>query len=230
MSVHLLNFSDHQESQSANFPRFPCSPSPPSVSLPLSLLRPFVSLRTSVCAQGAVSEAEAARLMRAVMRVVAECHARGVVHRDVKASNFLFLSASPADSPLVAIDFGLAAFCRPGERLRDVAGSPCYVAPEVLKRQSGRGYAHSADVWSAGVLFHLLLSARPPFDGPSIVDVFRAVASAPLDLESRAPWAGVSAEAKHLLAAMLSRDPDARPTAQQVLEHKWFQMHSSAEC
>ncbi|CAI5489697.1 unnamed protein product [Closterium sp. Naga37s-1] len=175
------------------------------------------SIHDYIASKGVVSEAEAARLMRAVMRVVAECHARGVVHRDVKASNFLFLSAFPADSPLVAIDFGLAAFCRPDERLRDVAGSPCYVAPEVLKRQSGRGYAHSADVWSAGVLFHLLLSARLPFDGPSIVDVFRAVASAPLDLESRAPWAGVSAEAKHLLAAMLSRDPDARPTAQQVL-------------
>ncbi|GJP46965.1 hypothetical protein CLOM_g6200 [Closterium sp. NIES-68] len=199
------------------------------------------SLQDYIASKGAVSEAEAARLMRAVVEVVAGCHARGMVHRDVKASNFLFLSPLPSSPlptaphpssphpppPLVAIDFGLAAFCRPGERLHDVAGSPCYVAPEVLKRQSGRGYAHAVDVWSAGVLMHLMLSGALPFDGPSIVEVFKAVANAPLDLTSGAAWAQVSGDAKDLLASMLCRDPNARPTAQQVLEHRWFQMHST---
>ena len=44
--------------------------------------------------------------------------------RDVKPSNFLFLSEH-ADAPLKAIDFGMATYCNPGQKLDDKAGDPC---------------------------------------------------------------------------------------------------------
>ncbi|CAI7868656.1 unnamed protein product [Closterium sp. NIES-53] len=182
------------------------------------------SLKDRIAQKGAMSEREAARVMRSVVSVLAYCHDRGIVHRDVKDCNFIFLSNDPA-SPLVAIDFGLATFYSPDKRLHEVAGSPCFVAPEVLRVRGGGGYGPEVDVWSAGVLLHLLLAGRVPFDGVTIMDVFRAVASAPLDLESPA-LQSLSPEAKDLLTLMLCRDVSKRPSAHDILGHPWLAQDS----
>jgi calcium-dependent protein kinase len=106
------------------------------------------------------------------------------MHRDLKPENFLFVNKSE-ESPLKAIDFGLSVFFKPGttataspsqalftltymassvragDRFTEVVGSGCYMAPEVLKRS----YGPEIDVWSAGVILHILLCGFPPFWG-----------------------------------------------------------------
>lgn len=62
--------------------------------------------------------AAAAKIVRDILQTVAQCHCRGVIVRDVKPDNFLFLNAEP-NSPLRAIDFGLAEYCKRGETLTD---------------------------------------------------------------------------------------------------------------
>eukprot|EP00879_Flechtneria_rotunda_P030753 GHRR01033426.1.p3 GENE.GHRR01033426.1~~GHRR01033426.1.p3 ORF type:complete len:119 (+),score=41.89 GHRR01033426.1:1426-1782(+) len=57
------------------------------------------------------------------------------------------------------VDFGLADHCKPGQLLTERAGTPYYVAPEVL-RQS---YSFPADIWSAGVTAYQLLTGRLPW-------------------------------------------------------------------
>ncbi|WP_240440884.1 protein kinase domain-containing protein, partial [Pseudomonas aeruginosa] len=52
-------------------------------------------------------EADAARLIRAVLRTAAQCHSRGIVFRDIKPDNFLF-KTNDENAPLKATDFGLA--------------------------------------------------------------------------------------------------------------------------
>ncbi|GMP31921.1 hypothetical protein CsSME_00005931 [Camellia sinensis var. sinensis] len=61
------------------------------------------------------SEKDAAVIVRQMLKVAAECHLHGLVHRDMKPENFLFKSKKE-DSPLKATDFGLSDFIRPGER------------------------------------------------------------------------------------------------------------------
>lgn len=65
--------------------------------------------------------------------------------RDIKPDNFLFLDRRD-NSPLLMIDFGLACHCAPGQNLTDRAGTPIYVAPEVLKQR----YGLPSDLWSVG--------------------------------------------------------------------------------
>eukprot|EP00775_Hariotina_reticulata_P009371 gene9371-9534_t len=97
-------------------------------------------------------------LIADILRGVAQCHAKGVVLRDIKPDNFLFLNQRD-DAPLKMVDFGLAAYCQPDQLLTERAGTPCYVAPEVL-RQS---YCFPADIWSVGITAYQLLTGRFPW-------------------------------------------------------------------
>ena len=166
--------------------------------------------------EGHLSERRAAGVMRAVLTMLAACHLAGVVHRDIRPENLMF--ASPRrDAPLVAVDFGSAAYCAPGQLLSELAGSLYYVAPEVLLRR----YGPPADVWSAGVLMHVLLSGTLPFLAPTEAGTYAAVLAAKLHL-SHAPWPALSRPARNLLRALLQRDPAARPTAAAALSHPWL--------
>ena len=57
--------------------------------------------------QGTVTEKKIARIIRSILRFITQCHAKGVIYRDVKPDNFLFLSKDD-NSPLRATDFGLS--------------------------------------------------------------------------------------------------------------------------
>lgn len=57
--------------------------------------------------EGALTEARVADIIRSVLRFIAQCHAKGIIYRDVKPDNFLFLTPAE-DSPIRATDFGLS--------------------------------------------------------------------------------------------------------------------------
>ncbi|KAL6784790.1 hypothetical protein ACKKBF_B03225 [Auxenochlorella protothecoides x Auxenochlorella symbiontica] len=170
------------------------------------------------------SEAQVARHFRAMARFLAHCHALGVVHRDVKLENFLLSTPDPATAEIKAADFGLSQFLRPGHSMRAVVGSAYYMAPEVLRRD----YATPADVWSLGVVLHILLSGLAPFWGDTEAEVWAAAERARLDF-SVEPWPRVSAPARALVKSMLRRDPARRPTAAQLCRHPWVTGQQSAE-
>ncbi len=172
--------------------------------------------------RGHLSERDAAGLMRTIVAVVAHCHSLGVIHRDLKPENFLLASAAP-DAPLKATDFGLSVFYKPGQVFTDIVGSAYYVAPEVLRRS----YGPHADIWSCGVILYILLSGVPPFWGETEQQIFDAILKGDLDLES-APWPAISASAKDCVRRMLTQDPAARATADEVLQHAWMRENGSA--
>ncbi|XWS29196.1 hypothetical protein CRYUN_Cryun24cG0007900 [Craigia yunnanensis] len=168
------------------------------------------------------SEKDAAVVVRQMLKVAAECHLRGLVHRDMKPENFLFKSTRE-DSPLKATDFGLSDFIRPGKRFQDIVGSAYYVAPEVLKRRSGP----ESDVWSIGVITYILLCGKRPFWDKTEDGIFKEVLKNKPDFR-RKPWPTISNSAKDFVKKLLVKDPRARLTAAQALSHQWVREGGNA--
>ncbi|WOL05199.1 calcium-dependent protein kinase 4 [Canna indica] len=168
------------------------------------------------------SEKDAAIVVRQMLKVAAECHLHGLVHRDMKPENFLFKSTKE-DSPLKATDFGLSDFIKPGKKFHDIVGSAYYVAPEVLKRKSGP----ESDVWSIGVITYILLCGRRPFWDRTEDGILKEVLKNKPDFR-RKPWPTVSTSAKDFVKKLLVKHPRVRLTAAQALSHPWVREGGSA--
>lgn len=100
-------------------------------------------------------------VLRALLSALAYAHARGVIHRDVKAENVLF---DEADRPLLA-DFGIALRRGYGTRVTMVGlavGSTAYMAPEQAR---GQQVDFRADLYSVGVLAWEMLNGSLPYRG-----------------------------------------------------------------
>ncbi|BAT81903.1 serine/threonine-protein kinase PEPKR2-like [Vigna umbellata] len=168
--------------------------------------------------EGPCSEHVAAWILKEVMMVVKYCHDMGVVHRDIKPENVLITGTGM----IKLADFGLAIRICEGQNLKGVAGSPAYVAPEVLL---GR-YSEKVDIWSSGVLLHALLVGFLPFKGDSQDAVFEEIKNFKLDFQTGV-WESISKPARDLVGRMLTRDVSARITADEVLSHPWILFYTA---
>ena len=97
----------------------------------------------------------------------------GVVHRDIKPENVLIYSdAGDGKVGVKLTDFGFATFCNPVRGLQQRLGSPMYMAPEIVKDEH---YSCKVDIWSIGVITHVLLTGCPPFFGKTKIDIYDAI-------------------------------------------------------
>ena len=150
-----------------------------------------------------------------VARALAEAHARGIVHRDVKPSNLLINAAGRVK----VLDFGLAlrrggpaapTDSTASATVRDVAGTLAYMAPEQAK---GLPVDARADVHAFGAVLYELLSGRRAFEGQTAWEIAGAVLhreAPPLELEAADPRAP---ELAALVARLLAKEPSARPAS-----------------
>ena len=89
-------------------------------------------------------------------------HQKGIVHRDIKLDNVLINSIDEEEFHVKIADFGLACYLPQCGRLSEKCGTPCYVAPEILK---GEGYSTLCDMFSLGSLMFGLVTGRYLFKG-----------------------------------------------------------------
>jgi len=92
-------------------------------------------------------------------------HQKGIVHRDIKLDNVLINRIEEEEFNVKIADFGLATFIPEGDevpKLHEKCGTPCYVAPEILRDE---GYDTKCDIFSCGSLMFGLLTGRYLFKG-----------------------------------------------------------------
>ena len=154
-------------------------------------------------------------------------HKQGVVHRDLKPTNIMLTPdlTRPEGEQVKLLDFGIAKLM--GDNLRSLPdgrraapetlvgtflGTAHYMAPEQCR--SAAEVDAKADVYALGVIAYELLSGRLPFEGEVFTIVMRKCTQPPPPLDGR----GQPPELVALVTAMLSLNPQERPTMSQVAE------------
>lgn len=159
--------------------------------------------------------ADACEIARQVALGLSHAHAEGIVHRDVKPSNLMV----DKNGEVKVLDFGLARLGPWDEvsaeltTVGQLMGTLDYMAPEQAERADSADYR--ADLYALGATLFRLLCGRPPLSAsPEISPLAKLRLMATHEppslstLRSDAPT-----ELAELVAALLSRDPAARPAS-----------------
>jgi serine/threonine-protein kinase len=155
---------------------------------------------------------EALDCLAAIADGLAAVHRGGMAHRDVKPANVML---SPG-SRVVLTDFGI--FQPEAWRSACFAGSPHYIAPEIVQGRVGMGELYLVDVYALGVVAYEMLTGRVPFDDPNVYKILVKHTSDPAPDPSD-QREGVPERLAALVLEMLAKDPKARP--QSMDEIAW---------
>ena len=177
------------------------------------------NLGTLVAREGALPPARALHLVVQASRALAEAHAKGIVHRDVKPENlFVVLLAGERDF-IKVLDFGIAQVRAPDTKLTatgSVVGTPQWLAPETIR---GDEIDARADVYALGAVLYFLLAARPPFEGSSALALAHATLFTPASSPSARRVAPLPADLEAVVMRCLEKDPAARFASARELAH-----------
>ncbi|KAL1345100.1 serine/threonine-protein kinase BLUS1-like [Arachis hypogaea] len=199
------------------------------------------------------SEPCIAFILRETLNALSYLHSQGHLHRDIKAGNILVdsngsvkladfgVSASIYESIMSSSSSSSSSSSVPGccscssLMLKDVAGTPYWMAPEVI--HSHVGYSFKADIWSFGITALELAHGRPPLSHlpPSksmILKITKRFRFSDLDKfggGSTSHGKKFSKNFKDMVASCLDQDPAKRPTAEKLLKHPFFRNCKGSE-
>jgi phosphate transport system substrate-binding protein len=165
-------------------------------------------------ASGPMTVQQAADLIMQACEALAEAHAAGIVHRDIKPHNLFLASSVGGALKVKVLDFGVSkALSLSGSAVggltqtRAMIGSPLYMSPEQMR--SSRDVDARSDVWGLGVVLFELLSKATPFVADSMPELcLKVVADPPRSLAELRP--DIPKEMVAVVERCLEKDPGRR--------------------
>ena len=166
--------------------------------------------------EGRLSAGRAAHLLRQLCGSLAEAHARGLVHRDVKPQNILVCERGGLADFVKVLDFGLVKELGgadgepPPQTAPDLMlGTLLYVPPERLRGQTAAN--PRGDVYALGATAFRMLTGRDVFTGATSAELCANILSAPTPRLTTHGAPDVPAALEALVTACLSKEPGRRP-------------------
>uniref|UniRef100_A0A2P2LSD2 Protein kinase domain-containing protein n=1 Tax=Rhizophora mucronata TaxID=61149 RepID=A0A2P2LSD2_RHIMU len=150
---------------------------------------------------------------RQILSGLAFLHGRNTVHRDIKGANILV----DPNGEIKLTDFGMAKHITACSSMLSFKGSPYWMAPEVVINTNG--YSLAVDIWSLGCTILEMATSKPPWSQyEGVAAIFKIGNSKDMpDIPNN-----LSNDAKSFITLCLQRDPSARPTASQLLDHPFI--------
>ncbi|KAK7109382.1 serine/threonine-protein kinase 17B-like [Littorina saxatilis] len=162
-------------------------------------------------------EKDVVHLLVQILEGLCFLHENNIVHLDLKPQNILLTEPFPRGNIKIC-DLGFACLTNTGEDIRDIIGTPDYVAPEVLDYEP---LSIQTDMWSLGVLAYVMLTACSPFAGDTQQETFCNISQVKYDFPDDL-FSHISQQARDFITQLLIKDPRQRMTARQCMEHPWL--------
>ena len=168
---------------------------------------------------GAQPPGRVAKILAAVCASLAEAHAAGLVHRDIKPQNVMLCARGGLHDVVKVLDFGLVKALgevgSAGSRPRTMSGTPAYMAPEAFEHPEQLG--PTGDLYAVGALGYFLLTGAHVFSGASTFELYGqhlyATPMAPSERAGRPIPAGARASRPRLPREVSGGPPGERRRA-----------------
>ncbi|KAM3143654.1 hypothetical protein pb186bvf_004150 [Paramecium bursaria] len=161
---------------------------------------------------------EAKQIFIQIIRGIQICHKYAICHRDLRPESFIYASRRGDDIQLKAVDFGFSLLFV-DDYIKKIKGQVVetsrqgklyYIAPEILQGRCNE----TCDIWSAGVMLHVLLTGVLPFNGTNDLEIIQSIQDYSINIK-------LDGTVQDLLKKVL-QPVEKRISILDILKHPWI--------
>lgn len=169
-----------------------------------------------------MTEPQISTVCQSVLQALVYLHDKGVIHRDIKSDSILLTSSGQ----IKLSDFGFCAQISPEiPKRRSFVGTPYWMAPELISRIP---YGTSVDIWSLGIMVIEMVDGEPPFFNETPINALKMIKDCVPSKMRHSDQ--VSTVLRGFVNRLLTRTPNDRATAAQLLRNPFLQLARDSSC
>ena len=176
--------------------------------------------------KGSYSEKQLAVIFYQIISGLGYLHSKKITHKNIKLKNIMILEKEQDIKTkeeylwIKIVDFHTAEIIQRYKKNLTLLNNSYYSPPETINNI----YTEKSDLWSVGVILHIALTGKVPFDGKTDEEInYKILNSNYNDLDPR--LLAHSSEVKDLLDKLLTKEENKRLSAEEALNHEWFKKY-----